>query len=331
MWHAPRVLTSRAARAGAAVALAVVALSGCRSAPDVAAYVGDEQITVDELQAQVDDRLAVPEIAVAVEGREDDLTGQVLGLLVEAEVHDAAAQRYDVQVTDAEVTRRIEALLGEDDPDAVYTRLAQQGIAPADVRESVRQQLVRQEIAIDEGAAEPVDEAALRARYEEVREELGQVEYGYVTVPDQATADAVVAELAADPASYPAVAARFPGQFTLPELDRQAPAELPAPLAGPLAAAEPGTAVAVPVPQAGGVVVAFRAGTVYPSFEELRPRLVEEAGQQVEAAAAPLLEEVREDLDVTVNPRYGVYEEGQLLPGGTGVVDILGDETTPVE
>ncbi|MGY1723093.1 SurA N-terminal domain-containing protein [Blastococcus sp. SYSU DS0533] len=325
------MLTSRAARAGAAVALAVVALSGCRSAPDVAAYVGDERITVDELRAQVDARLTDPGIAAAVEGREEDLTAQVLGLLVEAEVHDAAAQRYDVQVTDAEVTRRIEELLGADDPEAVYGRLAEQGIAPVDVRESVRQQLVRQEIATDEGGAEPLDEAALRARYEEVREGLGQVEYGYVTVPDQATADAVVAELAAAPASYPEVAARFPGQFTLPELDRRAPGELPGALAGPLAAAAPGTAVAVPVPEAGGIVVAFRAGTAYPSFEELRPQLVEEAGEQVEAAAQPLLEEVRADLDVTVNPRYGVYEDGRLLPAGVGVVDILGDETTPAE
>ncbi|SEL20212.1 peptidyl-prolyl cis-trans isomerase SurA [Blastococcus sp. DSM 46786] len=321
----------RTARASTAALLAVLALAGCRSAPDVAAYVGDERITVDELQAQVDDRLADAEIAAAVEGREEDLTAQVLGLLVEAEVHEAAAQRYDVQVTDAEVTRRIEELLGADDPEAVYDRLAQQGIAPADIRESVRQQLVRQEIATAEGGAEPVDEAALRARYEEVREELGQVEYGYVTVPDQATADAVIAELAADPASYPAVAARFPGQFTLPELDRRAPGELPSALAGPLAAAAPGTAVAVPVPQAGGIVVAFRAGTAYPSFEELRPRLVEEAGEQVEAAAQPLLEEVRAGLDVTVNPRYGVYEDGRLLPARVGVVDILGDETTPAE
>ncbi|MGY1825710.1 MULTISPECIES: peptidylprolyl isomerase [unclassified Blastococcus] len=319
----------RAVRAGTAALLAVLALAGCRSAPDVAAYVGDEQITVDELQAQVDDRLEDPEIAAAVAGREDDFTVQVLGLLLEGEVHDAAAQRFDVQITDAELTRRIEELFG--DPEAVYARLAPQGISPADVRESVRQQLVRQEIAIGEGAAEPVDEAALRARYEEVREQVGQVEYGVVTVPDQATADAVGAELAADPASYPAVAARFPGQFTLPELTRSAPGELPAPLAEPLASAAPGTAVAVPVPQAGGVVVAFRAGTVYPSFEELRPQLVQAAGEEVEAAAAPLLEEVRADLDITVNPRYAVYEDGRLLPGGTGVVEILEDGTTPVE
>ncbi|MGY2082555.1 SurA N-terminal domain-containing protein [Blastococcus sp. SYSU DS0539] len=321
------MLISRAARAGAAVALVAVALAGCRTDPSVAAYVGDEQIAVGELQAAVDQRLADAEVAAAVAGREQELTRRVLGLLIEGEVHDAAAERYGVQVTDAEVTRRIEELLGSDDPEAVYGRLAEQGIARADVRESVRQQLVRLELAEAEGEVAALDEAALRARYQEVREELGQVEFGYVTVPDRATADAVAAELADDPAGYAEVADRFAGPYTLPALDRRAPDELPPALAGPLAAAEPGTAVAVPVPETGGIVVAFRAGTVYPSFEEVRPQLEEEAGEAVEAAVRPLLDEVRADLDLTVNPRYGVVEDGRLLPPGDGgVVDILGDE-----
>ncbi|MGY2064490.1 peptidylprolyl isomerase [Blastococcus sp. SYSU DS0619] len=320
------MLISRAARAGAAVALAAVALAGCRTDPSVAAYVGDEQIAVGELESAVDQRLADPEVAAAAAGREDELTRRVLGLLIEGEVHDAAAERYGVQVTEAEVTRRIEELLGSDDPDAVYGRLAQQGIGRADVRESVRQQLLRLELAEAEGDVAALDERALRARYEEVREELGQVEFGYVTVPDQATADAVAAELTADPARYAEVAARFAGPYTQPALDRAAPAELPPVLAGPLTTAEPGTAVAVPVPETGGIVVALRTGTVYPTFEELRPQLEEEAAEAVEEAVQPLLDEVRADLDPTVNPRYGVLEEGRLLPADGGVVDILGDE-----
>lgn len=320
------MLIHRAARTSAAVFLVAVALAGCRTDPSVAAYVGDEQIAVGELESAVDQRLADAQVAAAVAGREDQLTRRVLGLLIEGEIHDVAAERYGVQVTDVEVTRRIEQLLGSDDPDAVYDRLAQQGVGRADVRESVRQQLVRLELAEAEGDVAALDEPALRARYEEVREELGQVEFGYVTVPDQATADAVTAELTADPARYAEVAARFAGPYTLPALDRRTPDQLPAPLAEPLASAQPRTAVAVPVPETGGVVVALRAGTVYPSFEELRPQLEEEAATAVEAAVRPLLDEVRADLDLTVNPRYGVLEDGRLLPADSGVVDILGDE-----
>ena len=35
---------------------------------------------------------------------------------------------------------------------------------------------------------------------------------------------------------------------------------------------------------------------------------------------------MRDDLGVTVNPRYGVIEDGRLVAGDGGVVDILGDE-----
>ncbi|MDK3258698.1 SurA N-terminal domain-containing protein [Blastococcus capsensis] len=318
------MLIRRAARSCAAVFLVAVALAGCRSAPDVAAYVGDEQITVAELESAVGDRLADEDVAASAVGRDDELTRAVLGLLLEGAVHDAAAERYGVQVTDREVNRRIEELLGGDDPQAVYDQLAQQGVSRADVRENVRQQLVRREIAEAEGGAEALDTAALRARYEEVREELAQLEFGYITVPDQAAADELVAQLTADPSAYAELAAGFPGPYTLPTLERRAAEELPSALAGQFAAAAPGTAFAVPVPEAGGVVVGFRAGTVYPSFEELRPQLESEAFGAVEAAVQPLLDEVRADLGITVNPRYGVLDEGRLAPPGDGgVVRIL--------
>ncbi len=80
------------------------------------------------------------------------------------------------------------------------------------------------------------------------------------------------------------------------------------------------------VPDAGGIVVTFVEGTVYPPFEEVRPQLESEASEAVEEAGNRRVEAVREDLGVTVNPRYGVLEEGRLVPGDGGVVDILGDE-----
>jgi hypothetical protein len=67
---------------------------------------------------------------------------------------------------------------------------------------------------------------------------------------------------------------------------------------------------------------------VYPAFEEVRPQLEEEAAVQTDKAGAELVDEVRSDLGVTVNPRYGVLDEGRLVAGEGGVVDILGDEPT---
>jgi hypothetical protein len=313
---------------GLLLAVAALSLTGCRTSPSVAAYVGDAQVTTAELESAVEQRLADPLVAAFAEADEDAFTRRVLGLLVQEEVYAEAAERYGVEVTDAEVGRRIEVLLGGDDPDAVFDQLAeQQGIGREDVVENVRQQLIRQEIAIGEGAATEPTAEDLRARYEEVRESQAQLRFGYITVPDQATADSVLAQLQADPGSYPAVAATYPGQLTLPALQERSPEELQGALAEQLAGLAPGTGFTVVVEEVGGVIVGFLDDVVYPPFDELRPQLEQEALDEVSQAGAQLVEEVRGDLDITVNPRFGqLDEDGQLVPTEGGVVDILDDQ-----
>jgi peptidyl-prolyl cis-trans isomerase SurA len=305
------------------MAVAVPALAGCRTSPNVAAYVGDEQVTVTELESAVHERLADPQIAAYADGKKDEFTRRVLSLLVQEEVYSAVAQRYDVPVRDEDVRGRIDELLGKDDPEAVYGQLAQQGIGREDVFENVRQQLVRQRIAESEGQIEVPTEPELRARYEQVKESLAQISFGYVTVPDEATAAAVLGQLTATPDAYPAVAAQFPGPYTLPALESRAPDKVPSALAAQIAAAAPGTGFTLAVPETGGVVVGFVAGPVYPPFEEVRPQLEKEAADQADKAGNQLVADVRTDLGVTVNPRFGVLEKGELVPGTGGVVDIL--------
>jgi SurA N-terminal domain/PPIC-type PPIASE domain len=328
VWNSRDVLKRRVPRvlvSGFLLAVAVSGLSACRTSPNVAAYVGDAQVTVAELDSAVAERLEDPDVAAFAVDNEDAFTRRVLTLLVQEEVYAAAAERYDVQVSDDDVRSRIAELLGDDDPASVYSQLAQQGIGREDVFENVRQQLVRQRIAAAEGQAEGLDTAALQARYEEVREDLAQVSFGYITVPDEATATAVLAELTKTPSSFPAVAARYPGPYTLPALEARAPDEVPSVLAEGVAAAEPNTGFSTPVPEAGGVVVTFVGGTVYPSFEEVRPDLEKEAADQADKAGNTIVGDVRSDLGVTVNPRFGVLEDGRLVAGDGGVVDILED------
>jgi hypothetical protein len=330
MWQPADVLKRRVPRvlvSGLLLIIAVSGLTACRTSPNVAAYVGDARVTVSELEAAVDQRLADGDVAAWAAGQEDEFTRRVLSQLVEGEVHAAAAERYGVRVGDDEVRRRIAGLLGGDDPGMVYGRLAvEQGITREDVSERVRQQLIRQKIAESAGRAEASGEAALRDRYEEVRESLARVSFGYITVPDQAVADTVLAQLTADPETYPALATEYAGPYTLPALETRALEDVPPPLAQGVAAAEPNTGFTMAIPQAGGVVVTFVAGTVYPEFDEVRPQLEQEAASQAAAAGAELVEEVREDLGVTVNPRFGVFEDGRLVDAEGGVVDILGDE-----
>jgi hypothetical protein len=73
------------------------------------------------------------------------------------------------------------------------------------------------------------------------------------------------------------------------------------------------------------VVVTFVAGPVVPTFEQARPDLEKEAADQAEQAALSIVDDVRTDLGVTVNPRFGVLKDGKLVAGGGGLVDILKD------
>jgi SurA N-terminal domain/PPIC-type PPIASE domain len=332
MWQPADVLKRRVSRVittGFLLTVTVSGLTACRTSPNVAAYVGETQVSVSELESAVEERVADEAVAAFAQTDEDMFIRRVLSLLVQEEVYAEVAQRFDVEVSDDDVRARIDVLLGADDPDAVYAQLADQGITPDDVFENIRQQLIRQQVAEAEGLSGGLDDAALQARYEQVRESLAEVSFGYIAVPDQATADAVLAQLTADPAAYPGIAAQYPGSFTLPGLETRAPDQLPSVLTEGITTAAPNTGFTTPVAETGGVVVTFVEGMVYPSFEEVRPDLEAEAVDAAEQAGIELVNEVRDDLGVTVNPRFGVLEKGQLVPNGSGVVDILGDEPAP--
>jgi peptidyl-prolyl cis-trans isomerase SurA len=120
------------------------------------------------------------------------------------------------------------------------------------------------------------------------------------------------------------VAAQHPSSTTLPDLQLLPADQVPTPLAQGVAAAKSGTGFTVPVPQVGGVVVCFVGRRVVPTFEQARATLVQEAQTAVDQAGVKLVEGVRSDLHVTVNPRYGVLKNGRLTSPTGGVVDILG-------
>jgi SurA N-terminal domain/PPIC-type PPIASE domain len=319
--HTRRV--PRIVLAGVAAVLAVAGLAGCRTSPQVAAYVGDETITVDQLQSAVDSRLEDDAVAAAVQAQPTAFTRQVLSLLVGEQVYADAAEHWGVTVTDDQVRERIDTLLQGQDPDQVYAQLAAQGIGREDVFENVRQQLYRQQIAHAEGLDDPLSDAALQQQYQQNQAQYQQWTLGYIAVPDQATADQVLAQLQADPASYPAVAAAYPNQITQPQLQTLTADNLPSAIADGVKSAAPGTGFTLPV-QGAGVVVVFVAGATVQPFDAVRTQLEDAAASDVDAAAKKLVQDYRNGLHVTVNPRYGVLKDQAVVPADNGVVDILG-------
>ncbi|WP_409329197.1 SurA N-terminal domain-containing protein [Trujillonella humicola] len=298
-----------------------LALTGCRTSPNVAAYVGEEQITVAALEREVDQRLADPAAAGTAGDDVGGYTREVLADLVNQRVLAAAAERYGVEVDESDVAERITALLGGADPEEAYAQLAARGFSREDVDASITQQLVVEEVAYAAGEAEEPDPADLRAQYAALLSSQEPRPLGIITVPDQATADTVVAELEADPSSYPALAGRYQGQTTLPQVDQIAPAQLPPALAEALLAAPAGTVLSREAPELGGVTVLY-----VPAFEEVAFALGEQARTQAQDAGRQLVLEVAGDLDISVNPRFGTYTEGSVVPVEGDAVRLL-DET----
>jgi peptidyl-prolyl cis-trans isomerase SurA len=317
---------------GTVLAAAVLGVAGCRTSPSVAAYVDDTTVTVGELTSAVDARLADPAIAQSAAGREDELTRGVLTLLVDKEVYAAASQRYGVQVSDGDVQQRIDTLLAGQDPDAAFAQAAAQGLSRDDVFERIREQLVRERVAQAAGQAQGLSEDALRAQYAQSLPSLTQTTLGIITVPDQATADAVLAQLTKDSSTYAQLATRYAGPNTLPApqaFTGTQLAGLPQELAPGLASTTPGKGFTVAVPQAGGVVVVFVGAQTAPTFEQARPQLEQQAASAADSAGQKIVDQVRTDLGVKVNPRYGQLQDGKVVPFDSGQVDILQDSGAP--
>jgi peptidyl-prolyl cis-trans isomerase SurA len=328
MWESPGVLKRRVPRVlvtGFLLAVAVGGLSGCRTSPDVAAYVGQEQITVSQLDAAVDERLADKDVAAYAKTHGAAFRRQVLTTLIDQQIFAEAARHYGVTVDDGEVRARYAELLAARGTDAATLEkgAAQSGASPGDVLDQVRHIVVVEKIATAAGKGGPLTETALQQRYQKELPSLTQKEVGLVQVADQATADAVLAQLVAAPATYPAVAAANPGQNTLPALQVLDTTQLPAQVASQIQAAAPNTGFPVPL-QGGGVVVVFVGNAQTPAYAEARPKLVEEAAAAVDKAGADLVSKVRSGMRLTVNPRYGTYKGGSVTEPTGGPVDILG-------
>lgn len=308
----------------AALVAALLALSACRTSPGAAAYVGSETITTAELDRAVDAGLRDTAIAQLYDGRIGEYRQLVLQGLIDTEVYDAAAARYDVEVTDTDVSERLTDILDSQGLSAAdfFTEQAGQGRTEAAVREQIREFIISEEVAAEAELDDATSEAALRTEYEQTREQYAQFSVGLITVVDQPTADAVLAALTAAPESYAEQATTYAGQNTLPEL-QTATAEQLAELVDDVSTLQAGQGFTADLVGTGEISVVFIAAIDYPTFDDLRPTLEQQASEQVQAAVAAELQAVRDSLDITVNPRYGSYEEGVLGPAGSDVVSVL--------
>lgn len=332
VWESPGVLKRRLPRAlvsGLLLSVAVGGLSGCRTSPNVAAYVGQEQITVAELDSAVHERLADDAVAAYAKTNGAAFRRQVLTSLIDQQVFTEAARRYGVTVGEGEVRSRYAELLAARDTDAATLEqsAAQSGASRQDVLEEVRHIVVVEKIATANGKGGSLTETALQQRYQQELSSFTKKEVGLIQVADQATADSILAQLVASPATYPALAAAHPGQNTLPALQVLDTTQLPSQVASGIQAAAPNTGFPVPL-QSSGVVIVFVGASVTQPYSEVRAKIVEEAAAPVDKAGAALVNKVRSGMRITLNPRYGTLKDGSVTESTGGPVDILGPSSS---
>lgn len=308
----------------------LLVLGGCRSEPGVAAYIDDDVITIEALEAAVAHRLQDPALIDQVEPGAPEYQRLVLTGLIIDRVYDSLAESYDVTVADREVDQALRDLADGGSVDAGLAQLAEdQSLAEADVRAGVRLRLIRDGIAEAEDLIVPIDEDALRERFTAERASLSTINLGYLTVPDVDTAADVLAALESNPGSYPDLAGDYPGEFTLPTLTRSSLADVPGPLVPSILGTVVGQGFILPVDETGGVVVGYIAGLDVPEFDDVRDELAEraeaEAAEQADAAVSEIVTAYLAERDIVVNPRFGVLSEDGVVPVEGGTVDILGD------
>jgi hypothetical protein len=312
----PKSPRRRLTLAAAATAAAALALTGCQTKMGTAAFVGDHRITDHDLRAAVDDGLADPRIRKLVD---EDLKGDfatyqrvVLDNEVQHLLVTEAARRLHVSVTSADVQAELDALTRQaGGADSLSSLFARNGLTEEMGQRAVRDQALLAEIGYASGAHRATD-AELRKAYDNARTQLTTFTLGVVQVDDEATANAVLDRLRADPKSFSAVAAQHAGGATTPSPQQVRASDTNPALLSKLENVEAGDGVVfTQAGQNGGAglvaVVMVLARDVAP-FEQVRPQLESNTVSEAETAAGKYLTSLARELGVRVNPRYGTWD-----------------------
>lgn len=159
---------TRRALAALAAPVFVLGLSACSTDEiGAAAVVGDERITVTELQDEVRAYTATLPDSPDATGDVASLQQTILQRMVHHELFAALAEREGIDVTEAQIDNFLDQLTAQQGGD-LAPFLAQSGFTEESVRTAVYDELVRQQLSQQLGG----EEAMARA-VEQLAEEMG--------------------------------------------------------------------------------------------------------------------------------------------------------------
>jgi len=307
----------------ASILVAATLLSGCRALFETAAaVVNGRKIEQDLVQRQLRFILTDPRLAEQLPGgsagRRPELTRQFLTFLIHQELLAEYANSRRIAVRSQEIDQRLQAeFIGVEGQAAFQARLQEAGATVADVRLLIGQQILRQRV-VETVAEEQLSEERLLDEYRSRLPELTDVDVSHILVNDGELATRLAGR--ATPQNFATLARRFSKDpSSAPQggdLGSQHAADLVGAVARVAVTAEIG-AIVGPVESEFGFHVIWIRARQTPSFETIRPQLVEEL--QFPVFTEWLLDRVR-DAEIRVNPSYGVFdsETGEVVAGRAG-------------
>jgi peptidyl-prolyl cis-trans isomerase C len=284
----------------ALVAVGGLALSACGAAhPGAAAPVGDDRITVAELQALTNRTLADPTFAASSGADTAAVQRQELTNLISHHLLDIAARDKGVTVTEGEVGNTISSVLKQEgSQDALNKDAAAHGIAPDDIHDYFYYATLQTKLA--------------------PKIETPVVHVAHILVKDEKTADKILSEVKADPSSF-ADLAKSQSTDTASaanggDLGTAPSAQFVTKFADAVDAAKVGSYFVVQT-QFGWHVVHLisRTTETLADIDAANQQSGNQQGQQIEAAVfARYLDSVAKKAGgITVNPRYGTWDSDQ--------------------
>ena len=325
-------------------AVLVLGLLGAACGGDsaVAATVGDTEITVTEVDQAYEQRAEASGVASELAGDEsgaveENLKTGVLTNLIRTEVLRRAAEDRGVEATDDEIAEQREELVSQVGGEEALNDLIQQNnISEEELEENLRDQVIQDEIAAQ--LADDVTDRDVREAFrEDPQNQYGEkVEVRHVLTETRAEArDAIeridsgesFADVAGDASTDTASAqnggdlGEVPRGATVPEFEEAAFGAKPGELVGPVRS------------QFGFHVIEVTDTVPAPELSEVSDQIREDLQTAAGAEAfTTYINEFVEGLDITVDERYGTWDDASVsvVPPGQGSEPAIAPSGAPV-
>ena len=312
------IRTSRRLALVVTAGLAVLTLSGCGDEPvraGAAATVGEVRITTTALNELVTRGLADPQAEQQLGADKAAFQRQTLTRLINHEVLVQAAAEEGVKVTDGAVDARIadfERQAGG--AQQLEQTAAQSGVAKEDLRDFIRDIVVNEALGDKLTADLEVPQDQLEGLFQQNAAQNDQVHAAHILVADKAAADDILAKVKADPTTFAAIAAKQSTDTSNKDkggdLGFAGKGQFVKAFEDAVFGAKPGDYLVVKTEFGYHVVhvIERRTTTLAQATPDLRRAALQKEREQ---RTTELLAKVSRELDVKVNPRFGIWNADQ--------------------